>query len=187
MPTQSARNSFLPLLKRTTLVTWFYRALGMRVGQSVLIDTDDFLGYDLIDVKDDAVLDMFCGITAISYEAGTTSADSKSFPTGKMTIKRSSVGKGAVVGAHAMVVHADVADGSVVQPCTASNNPCSVFKGTRWPQTGPDAVVAAKSQDKPLGVLSGLAALILTDLAMGLITYPITSEFNSLRTQHSAA
>lgn len=173
---QGARSSFLPLIKRTTLVNWFYRALGMPIGANVLIDTDDFLGHDLIDVKDDAVLDMFCGVTAITYEAGKPT---DRFPTGKMIIKRASIGKGAVVGSHGMVVCTDVADGAVVQPCTASNHPPSVWKGTQWPQSGPDGITAAKSQDRPLGVLSGLLALVVTDLVMALITFPFMSEWQA--------
>jgi hypothetical protein len=161
------------MIKRTTLVNWFYRALGMKVGNNVLIDTDDFLGYDLIDVKDDAVLDMFCGVTAVTYEAGKPT---DKFPTGKMTIKRASVGKGAVIGSHGMVVCTNVADGAVVQPCTASNNPAAAWKGTKWPQSGPDGITAAKSQDRPLGVLSGLLALVITDLVMALLTFPFMSE-----------
>lgn len=170
---QGARSSFLPLIKRTTLANWFYRALGMRIGANVLIDTDDFLGHDLIEVKDDAVLDMFCGVTAITYEAGKPT---DKFPTGTMIIKRASIGKGAVVGSHGMVVCTDVADGAVVQPCTASNHSSSAWKGTRWPQSGPDGITAAKSQDRPLGVLSGLLALVVTDLVMALITFPFMSE-----------
>lgn len=168
---QGARASFLPLIKRTTLVNYYYRALGMKVGANVLIDTDDFLGYDLIDVKDDAVCDMFSGVTAVTFEAGKPT---DRFPTGKMIVKRSSVGKGAIVGAHGMVVCVDVPDGAVVQPCTASNNPPSVWKGTRWPQSGPDGVTAAKSQDKPLGVLSGLLALVITDSVLAIIMFPFT-------------
>lgn len=167
---QAARNSYLPLIKRTTFVNHFYRALGMKVGKNVMIDTDDFQGHDLIDVKDDAVLDMFCGISAVTFEAGKPS---DKFPTGKMTIKRASIGKGAVVGAHGMVVCSDVPDGAVVQPCTASNNPPAAWKGSRWPQTGPDAVIAAKSQDKPLGVGSALLAMIITDEVLAVISYPI--------------
>lgn len=170
---QGARSSFLPLIKRTTLVNWFYRALGMKIGKNVLIDSDDFLGYDLLEVKDNAVLDMYCGVTAVTFEAGKPH---DKFPTGKMTIKRASVGAGAVVGAHGMVVCADVPDGGVVQPCTASNNPPAAWKGTRWPQTGPDAVVAAKSQDKPLGVLSGVLALLITDEVLAIVSYPLMRE-----------
>lgn len=173
LPSQGARGSFLPLIKRTTLVNWFYRALGMKVGADVLIDTDDFLGYDLIEVGDGAVCDMFSGVTAVTFEAGKPS---DRFPTGKMVVKRSSVGKGAVVGAHGMVVCAEVPDGAVVQPCTASNNPPAVWKGSRWPQSGPDGITAAKSQDRPLGVLSGLLALVITDLVLATITFPFMGE-----------
>jgi hypothetical protein len=145
----------------------------MKIGNNVLIDTDDFLGYDLINVKDDAVLDMFCGVTAVTYEAGKPTGK---FPTGKMTIKRASVGKGAVVGSHGMVVCTNVADGAVVQPCTASNNPAAAWKGAKWPQSGPDGITAAKSQDRPLGLLSGLLALVITDLVMALLTFPFMSK-----------
>lgn len=146
----------------------------MRVGCNVLIDTDDFLGFDLIEIKDNAVLDTFAGVTSVSFEAGKPDA---MFPTGTMTLKRATIGAGAVVGAHGMVVCSDVADGGVVQPCTASNNPPAAWKGSRWPQSGPQAVTAAKTQDRPLGVLSGLLALIITDEFLALLSYPVFSEF----------
>lgn len=174
---QGARQTFIPLIKRTTLINWFYRALGMKIGKDVLIDTDDFLGYDLIEIKDGATMDVFCGITAVTFHAGKPS---DKFPSGKMTIKRASVGAGAVVGATAMVVCADVPDGGVVKPCTASNNPPAVWKGTRWPQSGPDAVTAAKTQGKPLGALSGLLALILTDAVLALIVTPFLRKFEAV-------
>jgi hypothetical protein len=154
----------------------------MKVGSNVMIDTDDFLGFDLIEVKDDAVLDMFCGVTAVTFEAGKPTDE---FPTGTMTVKRASIGKGAVVGAHGMVVCCDVADGAVVQPCTASNHPHAAWKGSRWPQSGPDGVTAAKSQDKPLGVLSGLLALVITDLFLAVVSYPIIREYHDpLESKH---
>jgi len=149
----------------------------MKVGKDVLIDTDDFLGYDLIEIKDGATMDVFCGITAVTFTAGKPS---DKFPSGKMTIKRASVGAGAVVGAAAMVVCADVPDGGVVKPCTASNNPPAVWKGTRWPQSGPDAVTAAKTQGKPLGVLSGLMALLITDVVIGLIATPFLRKYEAV-------
>lgn len=172
-PRQAARNTWLPLMKRTTCVNYFYRALGMKVGDNVMIDTDDFLGFDLIEVRDDAVLDKFCGITAMTFEAGKPS---DKFPTGKMTLKRAGIGAGAVIGAHSMVVCSSVADGAVVQPCSASNNPPAAWRGSRWPQTGSDAAVAAKSQDNPLGVWSGLLAMIITDFVLAIVSYPFVCK-----------
>jgi hypothetical protein len=63
--------SFVPVLRRTELLCWFYRALGVRVGRSVVIDTDDLLGHDLITLKARMSCPVFGGWGRAGYQACT--------------------------------------------------------------------------------------------------------------------
>lgn len=171
---QSAQQSFVPLVRRTTLLNWFYRALGVRIGRNVIIDTDDLLGYDAIELRDDCVLDAACGVSAITYEAGKP-ADR--FPHGTMKVKSVVLGERALVGPHAMVTSGHVAADAVILPCSATSNPPAVWKGSSMPTSGPQARAAVNTQEpQALGVLSGLAALWCTSLLITLMAYPVVGE-----------
>lgn len=167
---QSARQSFVPLIRRTNLLNWFYRALGVRVGRNVVIDTDDVLGHDLIELQDDCILDASCGVSAITFEAGKPT---DKHPLGTMRVRPVCVGERAIVGPNAMVTPGRVAPDSVVVPCSATSNPPSVWHGSSKPTFGPDGRAAVNTQERPLGVVAGLAAMWITSFLITLLSYPV--------------
>jgi hypothetical protein len=170
---QSARQSFVPLLRRTTLLNWFYRALGVKVGCNVVIDTDDLVGHDLIELQDDCILDASCGVSAITYTAGQRT---DKYPLGTMRISPVCVGKGAVVGPNAVATPGRVAPDSVVLPCSATSNPPHVWRGSSKPTTGPEGRAAVNTQDTALGVISGLAAMWTASFVITVLAYPVVGE-----------
>lgn len=171
---QCARQSFVPLIRRTTLLNWFYRALGASIGRNVVIDTDDLVGHDLIELQDDCILDAACGVSAITYTAGQRT-DKR--PLGTMRISPVCVGKGATVGPNAVVTPGRVAPDSVVLPCSATSNPPSVWRGSTKPTFGPEGRAAVNTQDPALGVLSGLAAMWSASFVITMLAYPVVGEY----------
>jgi hypothetical protein len=168
---QGARQSFVPLIRRTNLLNAFYRALGVKIGRNVVIDTDDLLGYDCISLQDDCILDAACGVSAITYAAGKPG---DKYPLGTMTVRAVTVGQRGVVGPNAVVTPGHVKPDAVVLPCSATSNPLSVWSGSTRPTHGPEASAAVKTQDPAFGVLAGLAALWITHLLILALGYPLT-------------
>jgi hypothetical protein len=160
----------VPLVRRTLLLNWFYWALGVKVGRNVVIDTDDLLGYDLIELQDDCILDAASGVSAITYEAGKPG---DKFPLGTMRLEPVCVGERAVVGPNAMVTPGRVATDSVVLPCSATSNPPGQWRGSTQPSYGPEGRAAVNTQDPALGVPTGLAAMWITSFLVTLLTYPV--------------
>lgn len=160
----------MPLVRRTNLLNWFYRALGARVGRGVVIDTDDVLGFDLVELQDDCILDAASGVTAIQFEAGNRTSK---YPHGTMHARAVCVGKRAVVGPNAMVTPGRVAPDSVVLPCSATSNPPSVWRGSNKPTFGPEARAAVNTRDAALGVGAGLVAMWTASFSITLLAYPL--------------
>lgn len=172
---QTARFTFVPLIRRTSLLNWYYRALGCTVGRNVVIDTDDLQGYDNITLKDDCVLDAACGVTAITFKAGKP-ADQPN-PRGLMRVAPTVVGARAVVGPHAMVVAGSVPDDAVVLPCSATSNPQARWSGSSRPAS--ELKASVRTQESALGAAAGLAAVWTTSLLLKIATYPVLCKFQT--------
>jgi hypothetical protein len=143
----------------------------------VVIDTDDLLGYDLIELQDDCILDAASGVTAIQFEAGNPTGK---HPLGTMHARAVCVGERAVVGPNAMVTPGRVAPDSVVLPCSATSNPPSVWRGSSKPTFGPEARAAVNTRGPALGVFAGLVAMWCTSLLIFLLSYPVVVGYWNL-------
>jgi hypothetical protein len=176
----------VPLVRRTLLLNWFYKALGVKVGRNVVIDTDDLLGYDLIELQDDCILDAASGVSAITYEAGKPGGK---FSLGTMRLEPVCVGERAVVGPNAMVTPGRVAPDSVVLPCSATSNPPGLWRGSTRPTYGPEGRAAVNTQDPALGIVAGFAAMWITSFLITLLSYPVVGGSWCLVAQsmHTAA
>lgn len=160
----------MPLVRRTLLLNWFYWALGVKVGRNVVIDTDDLLGYDLIELQDDCILDAASGVSAITYEAGKPG---DKFVLGTMRLEPVCVAERSVVGPYAMVTPGRVAPDSVVLPWSATSNPPALWRGSSRPTHGPEGRSAVNTQDPALGIITGLATMWVTSFLITLLSYPV--------------
>lgn len=55
---------FLPLVRATPLLVWFYRALGMKVGRGTIIATTRIWDVDMIEIGEDCVIGGNAGLSA---------------------------------------------------------------------------------------------------------------------------
>ena len=64
------QNTFLPLVRGTPLIVWFYRAMGAKIGSGTLVTSTRLFDLDLIEIGKSCVIGGGVSITAHSAEKG---------------------------------------------------------------------------------------------------------------------
>jgi non-ribosomal peptide synthetase-like protein len=92
------------LLLGTPLLCWFYRLLGMKIGQRVYLDSPEFTEFDLVTIGDDAVLNIEATIQTHLFEDRV------------MKMSRVHIGPRCSVGACSVVLYdTRLEDGAVLE------------------------------------------------------------------------
>jgi acetyltransferase-like isoleucine patch superfamily enzyme len=97
-----AQHSFLPMLRGTPLIIWFYRGMGMKVGKDTLITTTRIMDCDMIEIGDGCVIG---GGAAISAHTGEK---------GRGVLRPVKLGNRVTIGADTMVLPGTVIEDNVI-------------------------------------------------------------------------
>ncbi len=111
----------MDMLAGTPLFNWFYRALGMKIGRRVFLDTGEFTEFDLITIGDDAVLNMEATIQTHLFEDRV------------MKMSRVEIGGGSSVGACSVVLYdTRLGEGAILEELSLVMKGESLPPFTRW-------------------------------------------------------
>jgi acetyltransferase-like isoleucine patch superfamily enzyme len=204
MVLQNANRFTLPLLHKTVLLNWYYRAMGAKIGKDVVFHVSGLTpmmhGYDLITIEDDACVDKFAGISSIIYTAaedaaardsssgtspaisnksydgelatGSSSSCAKTFPYGTMTLKRTYLGKGSVLGARGVLsCGVRIPGGTLIHPCSGAGNPEPSAIDTHGENPNEPVALRAPGSGKPLPAGPAVCVVLLSSLYASLAVH----------------
>ena len=97
-----AQNTFLPMVRGTPLIIWFYRGMGMKIGKDTLITTVRIMDCDMIEIGDGCVIG---GGAALSAHTGEK---------GRGVLKPVKIGNRVTIGADTMVLPGSVIEDNVI-------------------------------------------------------------------------
>ncbi len=97
-----AQHTFLPMVRGTPLINWFYRGMGMKIGKDTLITTTRIMDCDMIEIGDNCVIG---GGAALSAHTGEK---------GRGVLKPVRLGNRVTIGADTMVLPGAVIEDNVI-------------------------------------------------------------------------
>ena len=116
-----AQSFFTDMLMGTPFLGIFFRALGMKIGRRVLLDSAEFTEFDLVTLGDDVVLNSESTIQTHLFEDRV------------MKMSTIQIGAKAAVGANSVVLYDSViARGAVLEDLSLVMKGESLPAGTRW-------------------------------------------------------
>ena len=114
-------NARLAVLKHTPLITWWYRLLGAKIGNGVVIDTTLITEPDLVAIGDNSVL---CDISSIQCHI---------FENGVLRVGKVAIGSDCVLGTGSVILAgASMGNGSATKPLTLIAPMTDLLPNTLW-------------------------------------------------------
>lgn len=152
----------MDMLAGTPLFNWFYRALGMKIGRRVYLDSGEFTEFDLISIGDDAVLNMEATIQTHLFEDRV------------MKMSRVKIGSNCSIGACSVVLYdTELGNESVLEELSLVMKGESLPPETRWhgsPARRADAAVPTEPlamREPPAASVPAVAAGELVEVLLG--------------------
>jgi acetyltransferase-like isoleucine patch superfamily enzyme len=97
-----AQHTFLPFVRGTPMINWFFRGMGAKIGKDTLITTIRFMDCDLIEIGDNCVI------------GGGAALSAHTVRKGRGVLKSVKLGNNVTIGADTMVLPGAVIEDNVV-------------------------------------------------------------------------